>query len=73
MTRVLIAALVALIASILLYGALGSLVLARKLPLLGAFNALTLAVAIFAGVSFYPHYLSIAAVGLAVSAGLLFA
>lgn len=55
-----------------LFGGLGSLFAHEKLGLFGLFNALALAVALFAGVYFYPHYLSILAVGLAVSAGIFF-
>lgn len=56
---------------ILLFGFLGSLIINRNLILLGIFNFLSFVIVVFLGRSYYPHYLSILAVGLAITSGFL--
>lgn len=56
---------------ILLFGFLGSLIINKTLILFGIFNILSLIILVFFGRSYYPHYLSILAVGLAITSGFL--
>ncbi len=56
---------------ILLFGFLGSLINNKTLILFGIFNILSFVILVFFGRSYYPHYLSILAVGLAITSGFL--
>lgn len=56
---------------ILLFGFLGSLIINKTLILFGLFNILSFVIVLFLGGSYYPHYLSILAVGLAITSGFL--
>ncbi|OGE26699.1 hypothetical protein A3C26_01040 [Candidatus Daviesbacteria bacterium RIFCSPHIGHO2_02_FULL_39_12] len=56
---------------ILIFGLLGSLFINKKIGLFGLFNIFSLLTIIFLGRSYYPHYLTILAVGLSVSCGIL--
>ncbi len=56
---------------ILILGLLGSLILNKRVKLFGLFNILTVLIVVFTGASFYPHYITIFAVGFAISAGIL--
>lgn len=56
---------------ILFFGLIGSLIVNKRIGLFGLFNILSAIVVIFAGKSYYPHYLTILAVGFSISCGLL--
>ena len=56
---------------ILLFGFLGSLVISKTLISFGIFNLLSFIIVVFLGRSYYPHYLSILAVGLSITSGFL--
>lgn len=56
---------------ILILGLLGSFVVNKKIKLFGLFNLITILIVIFTGSSFYPHYITIFAVGLSISSGFL--
>lgn len=57
---------------ILIFGLLGSFIISKKTKLFGLFNILSFVSIIFIGDSYYPHYLTILAVGLSISCGVLF-
>ncbi len=56
---------------ILLFGFLGSLIINKTLISFGIFNILSFSIVVFLGRSYYPHYLSILAVGLSITSGFL--
>lgn len=56
---------------ILIFGLLGSFFTNKRIGLFGIFNIFSLLVTIFLGRSYYPHYLTILAVGLSISCGVL--
>lgn len=55
----------------LVFGLLGSLILKYQVGLFGLFNILSLFTIITLGRSYYPHYLTILAIGLSISCGIL--
>lgn len=56
---------------ILFFGLAGSLLISKKVGLFGIFNILSTIVIVLAGKSYYPHYLTILAVGFCISCGVL--
>lgn len=56
---------------ILIFGLLGSFLINKRIGLFGLFNIFSLLTIIFLGHSYYPHYLTILAVGLSISCGML--
>lgn len=56
---------------ILLFGLIGSFIFNKKARLFGLFNVLGILSVIFLGTSFYPHYLTILSIGLAIGGGIL--
>lgn len=55
---------------ILIYGLSASIIILRQLPSLGFFNIITLIILVFTGQSFYPHYISIIAIGFTITIGI---
>lgn len=56
---------------ILFFGLAGSLLINKKIGLFGFFNILSAIVIVLTGKSYYPHYLTILAVGFCISCGVL--
>lgn len=56
---------------ILIFGLLGSFFTNKRIGLFGIFNIFSLLAIIFLGRSYYPHYLTILAVGFSISCGVL--
>lgn len=57
---------------ILIFGLLGSLIFKKKVAVFSLFNLASMAIVVFFGKNFYPHYFSILGLGLALSSGILF-
>lgn len=56
---------------IFLFGLGGSLIINQKIKLLGLFNLLGLLLVVFLGSNYYPHYLTILSIGLAITSATL--